>query len=55
MLQDLGEIKFDELDFLLKYPAVLTPSPVDFLNDISWGGIKALADIDEFKGMNSMH
>ena len=46
----MGEIKFEELDFLLKFPAVSTPSPVDFLNEICWGGIKALADIDEFKG-----
>jgi len=52
VLQDLGEIKFEELDFLMKYPAVLTASPVDFLNEISWGGIKALAEMDEFKGLD---
>ena len=30
-----------ELDFLLRYPAVPSlVSPVDFLSNLSWGGIK---------------
>lgn len=30
-----------ELDFLLRYPAIPNMvSPVDFLSNLSWGGIK---------------
>ena len=38
------DINPEELDFLLRYPAVpgLT-SPVDFLSNLSWGGIKVSA------------
>lgn len=47
------EIESEELDFLLRYPALpnLT-TPVDFLSNTSWGGIKALAQMDEFKSLD---
>ncbi|XP_068120652.1 dynein axonemal heavy chain 9 isoform X1 [Hyperolius riggenbachi] len=47
------EINTAELDFLLRYPAQpgLT-SPVDFLSNQSWGGIKALSTMDEFKSLD---
>ncbi|UYV64229.1 DNAH9 [Cordylochernes scorpioides] len=47
------QIDPEELDFLLRYPAVpnLT-SPVDFLSSLGWGGIKALANMDEFKNLD---
>ncbi|CAF0886754.1 unnamed protein product, partial [Adineta ricciae] len=47
------EIDTKELEFLLRYPYVpnLT-SPVDFLNDQSWGGIKALSTMDEFHNLD---
>jgi len=35
------DIHPEELDFLLRYPAVPgLISPVDFLSNLSWGGIK---------------
>ena len=38
MAQDLN---YTELDFLLRFPVVLdVQTPVDFLSDNSWGGIK---------------
>ncbi|XP_013068368.2 dynein beta chain, ciliary [Biomphalaria glabrata] len=42
-----------ELDFLLRFPFVpnLT-SPVDFLNNNCWGGIKALAAMEEFRNLD---
>ncbi|KAM3922058.1 dynein axonemal heavy chain 9 [Leptodactylus fuscus] len=47
------EINMTELDFLLRYPAQpgLT-SPVDFLSNQSWGGIKALSSMDEFRSLD---
>ncbi|XP_072259402.1 dynein axonemal heavy chain 9 [Pyxicephalus adspersus] len=47
------EINTTELDFLLRYPAQpgLT-SPVDFLSNQSWGGIKALSTMDEFRSLD---
>ena len=47
------EIDLKELEFLLRYPFVpnLT-SPVDFLNDQSWGGIKALSSMEEFHNLD---
>jgi dynein heavy chain len=42
-----------ELDFLLRYPAVPgLVSPVDFLSNLSWGGIKALSNMEEFKNLD---
>ncbi|XP_069702004.1 dynein beta chain, ciliary-like [Periplaneta americana] len=48
-----GEIDAGELDFLLRFP--ITPnltSPVDFLTNASWGGIKSLALMMEFKNLD---
>lgn len=47
------EINTTELDFLLRYPAQpgLT-SPVDFLSNQSWGGIKALSTMEEFRSLD---
>ena len=42
-----------ELNFLLRYPIVLNvSSPVDFLSNNSWGGIKALANMDQFRNLD---
>ena len=42
-----------ELDFLLRYPAVLNvTSPVDFLSHSSWGGIKALSNMEQFRNLD---
>uniref|UniRef100_A0A674EYE2 Dynein axonemal heavy chain 17 n=1 Tax=Salmo trutta TaxID=8032 RepID=A0A674EYE2_SALTR len=47
------EINPTELDFLLRFPykAGLS-SPVDFLANQGWGGIKALSEFDEFKNLD---
>ncbi|KAG8446024.1 hypothetical protein GDO86_013774 [Hymenochirus boettgeri] len=47
------EINTIELDFLLRYPAQpgLT-SPVDFLSNLSWGGIKSLSSMEEFRNLD---
>ncbi|XP_056673432.1 dynein axonemal heavy chain 9 isoform X2 [Monodelphis domestica] len=43
------EINAAELDFLLRYPAQSNVlSPVDFLSNQSWGGIKTLSLMEEF-------
>ncbi|XP_049624579.1 dynein axonemal heavy chain 17 [Suncus etruscus] len=43
-----------ELDFLLRFPFKAgVQSPVDFLQHQGWGGIKALAEMDEFKNLDS--
>ena len=42
-----------ELDFLLRFPAhPNVVSPVDFMSNQSWGGIKALAAMDEFRNLD---
>lgn len=44
------EIQPIELDFFLRFP--ITPhvtSPVDFLSNQSWGGVRTLAQKDEFR------
>ena len=42
-----------ELDFLLRYPIVLNVvSPVDFLSNTSWGGIKALSNMEQFRNID---
>ncbi|XP_036372722.1 dynein heavy chain 9, axonemal [Megalops cyprinoides] len=47
------EINPTELDFLLRYPAQPgVSSPVDFLSSHSWGGIKALCAMDEFRNLD---
>ncbi|CAH1116455.1 unnamed protein product [Phaedon cochleariae] len=53
ILLQLAEIEPEELDFLLRFPAIANlTSPVDFLNNICWGGIKALSLMDEFKSLD---
>jgi len=43
------DINPSELDFLLRYPAVPgLVSPVDFLSNLSWGGIKVSASGIQF-------
>ncbi|CAF0714705.1 unnamed protein product [Brachionus calyciflorus] len=47
------EIDAKELDFLLRFPVQTNvTSPVDFLNDYSWGGIKALSSMSEFNNLD---
>jgi dynein heavy chain len=42
-----------ELDFLLRFPAQPNvTSPVDFLSHSSWGGIKALSAMEEFRNLD---
>lgn len=42
-----------ELDFLLRFPTVPNVnSPVDFLSHNSWGGIKALANMEQFRNID---
>lgn len=44
------EISPTELDFLLRFPIVPhVTSPVEFLTNSSWGGIRSLASRDEFR------
>lgn len=53
ILLHANDIKPDELDFLLRYPAISNlNSPVDFLSNLSWGGIKALSTMDEFRSLD---
>lgn len=47
------EINPVELDFLLRFPAAVNvTSPVDFLSNHSWGGIKALSNMEEFRNLD---
>uniref|UniRef100_A0A672V7V5 Dynein axonemal heavy chain 17 n=1 Tax=Strigops habroptila TaxID=2489341 RepID=A0A672V7V5_STRHB len=47
------EINAVELDFLLRYPAqTRVTSPVEFLSNHSWGGIKALSSMEEFRNLD---
>ncbi|KAM7382161.1 hypothetical protein PAMA_012837 [Pampus argenteus] len=47
------EINPAELDFLLRYPVQPgVASPVDFLSNHSWGGIKSLCSMDEFRNLD---
>ncbi|XP_033341681.2 dynein heavy chain at 93AB [Megalopta genalis] len=48
-----NEVTTGELDFLLRFP--ITPhvtSPVDFLTNTSWGGIRSLASREEFRNLD---
>ena len=43
----------NELDFLLRFPAQPNvASPVDFLSNHSWGGIRALSEMDQFRNLD---
>ena len=47
------KIEPTELDFLLRYPFALNvTSPVDFLSHNSWGGIKALSNMEQFRNLD---
>ncbi|KAI3381366.1 hypothetical protein SNEBB_008024 [Seison nebaliae] len=47
------EIDVKELDFLLRFPIVPNvTSPVDFLSNVSWGGIKALSSLEDFRHLD---
>ncbi|XP_039284796.1 dynein beta chain, ciliary [Nilaparvata lugens] len=53
ILLSSGEIKEEELDFLLRFPYVANlTSPVSFLTNQLWGGIKALVLMDAFKSLD---
>lgn len=42
-----------ELDFLLRFPfAPNSVSPVDFLSNHCWGGIKALSTMEQFRNLD---
>ncbi|XP_050775156.1 dynein axonemal heavy chain 9 isoform X6 [Gopherus flavomarginatus] len=48
-----NEINMVELDFLLRYPAQPgVTSPVEFLSNHSWGGIKSLSSMEEFRNLD---
>ena len=43
----------NELDFLLRFPSQPNAaSPVDFLSNHSWGGIRALSEMDQFRNLD---
>ncbi|XP_063077561.1 dynein axonemal heavy chain 9-like [Engraulis encrasicolus] len=47
------EINPTELDFLLRYPVQPgVTSPIDFLSNHNWGGIKALCSMEEFRNLD---
>ncbi|XP_054276549.1 dynein beta chain, ciliary [Macrosteles quadrilineatus] len=47
------EIQPQELDFLLRFPITQhVSSPVDFLSNTSWGGIRSLSSKDEFRNLD---
>ncbi|NXD84162.1 DYH17 protein, partial [Halcyon senegalensis] len=48
------EVNPAELDFLLRFPSKAgVTSPVDFLQPQSWGAIKVLSEMDEFRNLDS--
>ncbi|KAK9886617.1 hypothetical protein WA026_017539 [Henosepilachna vigintioctopunctata] len=47
------EINPENLDFLLRFPTIPgVISPVDFLTNASWGGIKSLSQLDELRNLD---
>ncbi|XP_014668470.1 PREDICTED: LOW QUALITY PROTEIN: dynein beta chain, ciliary-like [Priapulus caudatus] len=47
------EIAPAELDFLLRFPVVVNvTSPVDFLPNHGWGGVKALSALEDFRNLD---
>ena len=47
------EIDAKELEFLLRFPVQTNvTTPVDFLSDYCWGGIKALSQMSEFSNLD---
>lgn len=50
ILLEKEEVNAQELDFFLRFPAMShVSSPVDFLSDSSWGGIRSLSARDDFR------
>ena len=48
-----NDINIQELDFLLRFPCQPNmTSPVDFLSNNSWGGIKSMVQMDEFRNLD---
>ncbi|ESO06977.1 hypothetical protein HELRODRAFT_171012 [Helobdella robusta] len=47
-----NDMALNELDFLLRFPVLPVSSPVDFLSSISWGGVKTLSAMEEFKNLD---
>ena len=53
ILLNSGHIDPTELDFLLRFPAIPDViSPVDFLSNHCWGGIKALSCMEQFRNLD---
>ncbi|OAF71285.1 Axonemal beta dynein heavy chain 17 [Intoshia linei] len=53
ILLNSDKLNNEEFNFLLRFPIVENAvSPVDFLNSLSWGGIKELATNDEFRNLD---
>uniref|UniRef100_H2ZKB4 AAA+ ATPase domain-containing protein n=1 Tax=Ciona savignyi TaxID=51511 RepID=H2ZKB4_CIOSA len=47
------EINLVEMDFLLRFPVKMdSTSPVDFLSNYSWGGIKVLSEFEDFRNLD---
>lgn len=47
------KIEPNELEFLLRFPSVPNlVSPVGFLSNHSWGGIKALSEMEQFRNLD---
>ena len=47
------KIEPKELDFLLRFPSVPNAiSPVSFLSNYSWGGIRALSEMEQFRNLD---
>lgn len=50
ILLEKEEIQVQELDFFLRFPTMShVSSPVDFLSDSNWGGIRSLSSRDDFR------
>ncbi|GAB1597647.1 dynein beta chain, ciliary isoform X1, partial [Argonauta hians] len=48
-----GDINRKELDFLLRYPFIPNlVSPLNFISHVGWGGIKALAETEQFHNLD---
>jgi dynein heavy chain len=53
VLATAKEIEPKELEFLLRFPITTgVTTPVDFLSDYSWGGIKSLSGMTEFTNLD---
>ncbi len=47
------QIEPTELDFLLRFPCIPNvSSPVEFLSHNSWGGIKSLSNMEQFRNLD---